>query len=357
MLKNSLPDQFPILTLNPDAQPFQKRSLSDFLDQKILHKQPKKEYGEDLWGERKSWGGKQEKMKREPQPNKSRTGPPSAKPIGIDPRPNTKRSPTMPPSARMKGVKSVTRTMPSSSRNNRVPSPGFNSFPRSVSKVKYTHDNTNPSPHVGHSHPPRSAEPIHHGGGSEIRSEIQVQAPEDVVNTVVFVKGLKYTVNRKEIFSHFSSCGNILDIELPMCRRRRGRSRGICWITFERPVNVEKALRLDGTAFQDREIRVFLAKSARAQNHGNRTTLFVWGLPPHIGDLDLAKKEITRTQLEAMFLFAGEIKSIRIPKPSIRGPIAFVEFFEPDDALYGLCLDGRIFHGSTIRVEFARNAR
>jgi len=142
-----------------------------------------------------------------------------------------------------------------------------------------------------------------------------------------------------------------------MCRRRRGRSRGICWITFERPSNVEKALRLDGTAFQDREIRVFLAKSARAQNHGNRTTLFVWGLPPHIGDLDLAKKEITRTQLEAMFLFAGEIKSIRIPKPSIRGPIAFVEFYEPDDALYGLCLDGRIFHGSTIRVEFARNAR
>eukprot|EP00494_Astrolonche_serrata_P003329 UN03335 len=35
---------------------------------------------------------------------------------------------------------------------------------------------------------------------------------------------------------------------------------------------------------------------------------------------------MSKAHVEAMFLFAGEIKSVRIPKPSIRGPIAFVEF-------------------------------
>lgn len=358
---------FPSLGLNPQAAPF-NNPLEDFIgnifESNELQKPLGKRAPEKLWGPSNNshigssngnrvgtsiWG-------------KSQPGNVHLSPKDQPVNHHLARTPVRAPPQRLSPKQShqpisnnVLNTPPHGSSRHRPPhvSPG----PRSKSRIPMNNMSMH-STISSSTHPQRPSRSVPE---RYIMSTHENKHPthDSADNTVVFVKGLKYTVNRKEIFNHFSKCGNILDIELPMCRRRRGRSRGICWITFERASNVDGALTLDGSTFQDREIRVFLAKSARAQNRtdGNRTTLFVWGLPSNIGELDLAKKETTRTQLEAMFLFAGEIKSIRIPKPSIRGPIAFVEFYEPDDALYGLCLDGRTFHGSTIRVEFARNAR
>lgn len=333
-LNNGLPDQFSVLRINPETQPFQQRSLDAFLDEKILSPNDPVAQNEELGWTYDMYISK-ENLQRVSRPvlknhrkknsfQNTTKGYQNASGAGVyENHHRTKNEKQRPRNVRIAG------SPPSGA--------DYNRFSRTNSSHR---PNTERAQLMNREFEPQ-----------------QLADAEGVLNTVVFIKGLKYTVNRKEIYNYFSSCGNIIDVELPMCRRRRGRSRGICWITYEHPSSVNEALSLNGTFFQEREVRVFVAKSARAQNNGNRTTLFVWGLPPQIRDLDMGKKENTRRQLEALFLFAGEIKSIRIPKPSIRGPIAFIEFFEPDDAATGLSIDGRMFHGSAIRVEFARNAR
>merc|ERR1719262_1717852 len=80
----------------------------------------------------------------------------------------------------------------------------------------------------------------------------------------VFVGGLPFSASKMEVREKFEGCGEIDWLHMP--RDAKGRSRGIAFISYWDQESLDKALELDGAAFEGRTLKVNMstAKPAKA---------------------------------------------------------------------------------------------
>lgn len=81
-------------------------------------------------------------------------------------------------------------------------------------------------------------------------------------NNKVYLKNLDQAVTEEALSAHFSVCGEISEINLPIDKRRK-TPKGYAFITFADPAATNSALELDGKLFLDKTITVQLATEKR----------------------------------------------------------------------------------------------
>lgn len=87
-------------------------------------------------------------------------------------------------------------------------------------------------------------------------------------NNKIYVGNLSYSTNEGELETLFSQYGEITNINL-ITDRETGRFRGFGFIEFSTPDQAEAALKLNGQTFQERSLKVNLAREQRSGG-GNR---------------------------------------------------------------------------------------
>lgn len=161
----------------------------------------------------------------------------------------------------------------------------------------------------------------------------------------VFVKGFSQNCSKKDLEEFFEmqcQC-EIVHVALPISRTS-GMNRRIAWISFTSAEGLRRALTFHGETILGGNLHIEVSKNDRNKLL-QKKTVFVWGL----------SNTFNRADMEQLFMFAGSIKGIRIPKNNTR-PIAFVEYYNHADARRSLCMDGRLYRGHKIHVDFARSS-
>ena len=87
----------------------------------------------------------------------------------------------------------------------------------------------------------------------------------------LYVGGLAWATNNDGLEKAFSSFGTIEEARV-ITDRETGRSRGFGFVTFADENDAQKALSLDGTELDGRELKVNIAqeKQRRDNNNGGR---------------------------------------------------------------------------------------
>lgn len=75
----------------------------------------------------------------------------------------------------------------------------------------------------------------------------------------IYVSNIAFTVTEEELKEIFSKYGPIEDIKL-VIDRMTGRSRGFCFITFQKQFDAEASLALNDTDINGRKMSVGMAK-------------------------------------------------------------------------------------------------
>lgn len=86
-----------------------------------------------------------------------------------------------------------------------------------------------------------------------VQRKSKQEKKEETTDLEIFVGGL-YSISRKKIRSHFSSCGEIQSFEMPLTKQ--GESKGIAFISYKTQEALDKALALDSTQLGTRNLTV-----------------------------------------------------------------------------------------------------
>ena len=85
----------------------------------------------------------------------------------------------------------------------------------------------------------------------------------------IYVGNLSYNVSEQDLETLFSEFGKNLQIKL-VKDFETGRSKGFAFIEFENASEAQPALSMDGKEFQDRRLKVNLAKDKPSRSSGDR---------------------------------------------------------------------------------------
>lgn len=99
----------------------------------------------------------------------------------------------------------------------------------------------------------------HHIRVDTIQSQLstkstQSSAQRDITSTI-FIGNLNINTNEEELHQHFSTCGKIINVRI-IRDREHNISKGIAYIQFDRSDAVRIALALNGTKFNQRDLRI-----------------------------------------------------------------------------------------------------
>jgi len=83
----------------------------------------------------------------------------------------------------------------------------------------------------------------------------------------VYVGNLAYNVNEDELRGLFSQCGDIENVNL-IKDRSTGRSKGFGFVEFASSDQAQAALKLDGQEFQERPLKVSMAREQQRSGGG-----------------------------------------------------------------------------------------
>ncbi|MDB6096766.1 MAG: glycine-rich RNA-binding protein 4, mitochondrial-like [Francisellaceae bacterium] len=83
----------------------------------------------------------------------------------------------------------------------------------------------------------------------------------------LFVGNLSFQTTEEELQEAFKPFGNVTAVKLPVDRDTK-RPRGFGFVTFESDAEAEKALALDGTNLNGRDIRVNIAEEKKPGGAG-----------------------------------------------------------------------------------------
>lgn len=86
-----------------------------------------------------------------------------------------------------------------------------------------------------------------------------------VAEDTIFVSNLPDHVGSGEIIDFFKEYGKIKDHKLPF-DKKTGKSKKICFVTFENERDVKNALKADGRTFREKKIRVSIAEKRSSDN-------------------------------------------------------------------------------------------
>ncbi len=81
-------------------------------------------------------------------------------------------------------------------------------------------------------------------------------------NNKIYLKNLDKAVTEESLNAHFSVCGEISEISLPMDKKSQS-PKGYAFITFVKPSAAQSALEQDGKLFLEQTITVQLASEKR----------------------------------------------------------------------------------------------
>ncbi|CEP09546.1 hypothetical protein [Parasitella parasitica] len=168
----------------------------------------------------------------------------------------------------------------------------------------------------------------------------------------VWVGQLSFDATSENIREHFGPCGEISDVRLRL-DPNTGRSRGFAHIDFAEMSGKTAAMKLDGTEFMGRTIKVDNATPATPRgkdtNFGPKTnTVFMANLAHSLNEDNIR---------EAFEKFGTIVGDIRLPfnreTGKIRG-IAYVEFETEDQAEAAVKeMNGVSIEGRPIRTDFS----
>eukprot|EP00929_Paragymnodinium_shiwhaense_P009344 TRINITY_DN113481_c0_g1_i1.p1 TRINITY_DN113481_c0_g1~~TRINITY_DN113481_c0_g1_i1.p1 ORF type:complete len:458 (+),score=144.86 TRINITY_DN113481_c0_g1_i1:147-1376(+) len=184
---------------------------------------------------------------------------------------------------------------------------------------------------------------------NEEAADAPTKTPDSDHPRKVFVNGLPWNLQRETVQRDFEQCGKIERLDLP--KNKLGLSSGVAFLYFATEEGVSSALKLHGTDFHGRAIKVMRAIKQDPDRkrpdgpafHSEELTVAVHKLPPTC-DNDSLKK---------FFNKCGEVEAVRLAKKkdgSLKG-LGFVVFKTKDAVEEALELDGAAFKGVLIEVK------
>jgi nucleolin len=168
----------------------------------------------------------------------------------------------------------------------------------------------------------------------------------------VWVGQLSYEATPEDVREHFSSCGEIVDVRL-RTDPSTGRSRGFAHIDFSAEAGKKAAMKLDGSEFMGRTIKVDNATPATPRgkdtNFGPKTdTVFMANLAHSLDE------DSVRQAFEKFGTIVGEVRlPVNRETGQIRG-IGYVQFEtegQAEAAVKGM--NGVSIEGRPIRTDFS----
>lgn len=81
----------------------------------------------------------------------------------------------------------------------------------------------------------------------------------------IYVGQVDYSSTPEELLAHFESCGTVERVTI-VCDKFTGRPKGFAYLEFQTETAVENALKLDGSTFKDRQLKV-TPKRVNDPNH------------------------------------------------------------------------------------------
>ncbi|KAI9248598.1 hypothetical protein BY458DRAFT_405727, partial [Sporodiniella umbellata] len=168
----------------------------------------------------------------------------------------------------------------------------------------------------------------------------------------VFVGQLSFQAKPEDIKTHFSQCGEVVDVRIRMHPDGK-KSRGFAHVDFATEGGKNQAMKLDGTEFMGRTIRVDHAQAAKKRaidtNYGPKTNkVFVANL----------SFDVTEDSLYDVFSKFGTIVGdigmpIHRDSGRIKG-IAYITFENEDEAEKAVKqMNGAYIEGRPIRTDFS----
>ena len=167
----------------------------------------------------------------------------------------------------------------------------------------------------------------------------------------VFVGNLTFSATEADLRQHFATCGNIIRVKI--LSSPDGRSKGAAFVGFDSAGGVDAALRLAGTEFMGRQLKVSKAgdkpdrrdAAPAAVPRSDNTVVFVGNV----------SYQCTEEDLQTFFASCGPIKNVRLARGEdgrLKG-FAHVEFEDSHGAAQAVALSGRELVERQVRVDFA----
>jgi len=156
--------------------------------------------------------------------------------------------------------------------------------------------------------------------------------------------------NSEEIKEHFSSCGEIKNVEL--IQNREGRFAGVAVIEFETAEGATNALARNEEEFHGR--KMFLSYPKEEKTGGGASTKGPSEKPEGCTSVFIANLsyQISEDEVYEFFSKCGNVKEIRWNQGDFKG-YGWVEFDDtsaPDEAMK---LNGKDIAGRAIRIDYA----
>lgn len=185
-----------------------------------------------------------------------------------------------------------------------------------------------------------------------VKVEEVVKKPFGAEGATIWVGQISYDAKAEDIREHFSQCGEITDVRLRM-DRETGRSKGFAHIDFADASGKTKAMKLDGSEFMGRTIKVDNATPATPRgkdtNFGPKSdTVFMANLAHSLDE------DGVRQAFEKFGTIVGEIRlPVNRDTGKIRG-IGYVQFETADQAEAAVKgMNGVSVEGRPIRTDFS----
>ena len=83
-------------------------------------------------------------------------------------------------------------------------------------------------------------------------------------NTKIYLNNLDKSVTETLLKAHFSDCGEITAISLPL-DKKSGQTKGYAFISFAQQDSAKNALQQDGKTFLDKQLTVQIAIEKQAK--------------------------------------------------------------------------------------------
>ncbi|GAA5804412.1 hypothetical protein HPULCUR_009905 [Helicostylum pulchrum] len=185
-----------------------------------------------------------------------------------------------------------------------------------------------------------------------VRVEEVVKKAFGAEGATVWVGQLSYEAKAEDVKEHFSQCGEIVDVRL-RTDYETGRSKGFAHIDFANESGKTEAMKLDGSEFMGRTIKVDNATPATPRgkdtNFGPKTdTVFMANLAH---DLD---EDAIRQAFDKFGTIVGEVRlPVNRDTGKIRG-IGYVQYENEDQAEAAVKgMNGVSIEGRPIRTDFS----
>jgi len=174
----------------------------------------------------------------------------------------------------------------------------------------------------------------------------------------IFVRNLPFSADQNTIEKFFQSCGTVEKVNL--LRGHDGRPKGVAFVKFSAPEQLQKALALNGNEFEGRQLTIEKTKPKgeraprrfeRQQGDRDPTSTKVF-----VGNLSYST---TETNLRQLFDGCGDITSIRIAVGDDGRPKGFahIEFGSVEATEKAVQRSGTELDGRNVRVDFSSARR